>query len=125
MTDALSDVRCRCIVIRLDDHYVATCSQCDAITNDRCGLPVDDTGEVVANDYPGDWGGVAACRRCFDIHAAGGPAALEAFLKHTPCTCAAIEAHMPDGFVNPEGAHEWRDAYGHFPACPRSPGIPA
>lgn len=70
------------LIIDLWSMHVATCAACDEETSATQSLPVDDNGAFVNNDYEGEWGGVPACRRCFDIHAAGGVAALNAFLRH-------------------------------------------
>ncbi len=44
----------------------ATCWVCGAdATGDDCGVPVYD-GYVLPNDWGGEWGGVAACRKCFE-----------------------------------------------------------
>jgi hypothetical protein len=74
----MSDV----LTIRLDPPRWTTCHACGADCAVEQGLPVDETGAYVANDYEGEWAGVPACRRCFDVHAAGGPAALDAMLAH-------------------------------------------
>lgn len=66
------------VVIRLDEPW-STCAACGEETPARWGLPVAD-GEVVENDYVGDWGGVPACRACFEIHAAGGVRGLGLYL---------------------------------------------
>lgn len=50
----------------------AQCSVCGREDLSQWGLPVSsETGEIVANDYPGDWGGIPACRECWLAHESG------------------------------------------------------
>jgi hypothetical protein len=37
----------------------------------RWGLPIDNCAELVSNDFEGEWGGVPACRECYEAHAEG------------------------------------------------------
>lgn len=46
------------------------CTACGAETPARWGLPVWE-GFVVANDWPGPWGGVPACESCWERHERG------------------------------------------------------
>jgi hypothetical protein len=50
---------------------------------DNCGIPVDTTGRIVHVGYTGEWVGAPACRGCYEVHAAGGPEALDAHVKAT------------------------------------------
>lgn len=70
------------LIIDLNPRMWTNCHACGAECPSEQGLPVDECGDYVANDYTGEWGGVPACRRCYDVHAAGGPAALYAMLRH-------------------------------------------
>lgn len=48
------------------------CSHCGASDINKWGLPYDsETGELVSNDFQGDWGCKPACLKCHDDHAAG------------------------------------------------------
>lgn len=47
------------------------CAICGEVTPVRWGLPVDRCGDLVPNDYEGEWGGVPACQDCHDAHARG------------------------------------------------------
>ncbi len=59
------------LVIELDTEPI-TCSVCGREDWQQWGLPVSsETGEIVANDYPGEWGGIPACRECWAKHEAG------------------------------------------------------
>lgn len=50
----------------------------------RHGIPFDPrTVEPIANEAEGEWVAYASCERCHDVHKAGGPAGLEAYLKAT------------------------------------------
>ena len=48
-----------------------TCCMCGVISPGKWGIPVGETGEIVANDFDGEWAGVPACQRCHDRHAVG------------------------------------------------------
>lgn len=69
------------LLVDVSPRRGTTCAACGDETPVECGLPVDDAGDFVANDYTGEWAGVPACRRCYDFHAAHGPAALEAMVE--------------------------------------------
>ena len=58
------------LLIDLNERW-AECWACGADTPSRWGLPIDSSAELVPNDYQGDWGGVPACKSCFDAHAQG------------------------------------------------------
>lgn len=58
-------------VINLQEITVQCCV-CGETDMGRWGVPVDDTGLIVANDYAGEWSGKPACRKCWEIHDAGG-----------------------------------------------------
>lgn len=70
------------LVVNLSAPPYVECAACGDEVPSEQGLPVDTSGDFVDNDYDGEWGGVPACRRCYDVHAAGGAAALEAMLAH-------------------------------------------
>lgn len=60
-----------CLVISMQSR-MARCAVCGGADFHGWGIPVDAaTGEVVANDFAGDWCGKPACRECFARHAAG------------------------------------------------------
>jgi len=45
---------------------------CGVETPTRWGLPVDsETAQIVANDFEGEWGGIPACRECWERHERG------------------------------------------------------
>lgn len=49
-----------------------TCCVCGSEDFNRWGIPFDsETGEIVANDFEGDWGSKPACERCFKLHESG------------------------------------------------------
>jgi hypothetical protein len=78
----MSETMGEILVIDLTPRPLTDCAACGVECISEQGLPVDDNGDFVDNDFAGEWGGVPACRRCFDVHAAGGVAALEAMLRH-------------------------------------------
>lgn len=49
----------------------AECWACGADTPCHWGLPIDTCAVLVPNDYEGEWGGVPACRECYEAHAQG------------------------------------------------------
>lgn len=56
---------------RLADSEV-TCCLCGQEAPHRWGIPVDsEVGQVVANDYRGEWGCKPACESCWSKHAQG------------------------------------------------------
>jgi hypothetical protein len=61
------------VVIDIREYYgTATCCICGTETPSHWGVPVDsETGEIVANDFEGEWGGVPACRECHAAHDSG------------------------------------------------------
>jgi hypothetical protein len=65
---AIDAVR-RPVVIRLDEPW-ATCSICGEDTPSRWGVPRHN-GDLVSNDWPGEWAASPACQRCHNAHAAG------------------------------------------------------
>lgn len=46
------------------------CTICGVETPSKWGVPVWN-GDIVANDWPGEWGGVAACEKCWEEHERG------------------------------------------------------
>lgn len=57
------------VVIDLNERW-ADCHICGEPTPSRWGVPVWN-GEIVANDWPGEWGGVPACEKCWAEHERG------------------------------------------------------
>lgn len=55
--------------INMQDHWTE-CTVCGADTPAEWGLPVWN-GMIVANDWPGEWGGVPACESCWAKHERG------------------------------------------------------
>lgn len=48
------------------------CCICNVGDFQRWGIPVNSlTGEIVANDFDGDWCGKPVCRECFERHESG------------------------------------------------------
>lgn len=58
------------VVIELWPRW-AECWACGADTPCHWGLPLDDTGQLVPNEYEGEWAGVPACKECYEAHAQG------------------------------------------------------
>lgn len=59
----------RITVIDLNERW-SDCHVCGEPTPARWGLPVWN-GFIVANDWPGEWGGVPACESCWEKHERG------------------------------------------------------
>lgn len=59
----------RCLTIYLQSPW-ATCRICGDETPSRWGVPVWG-GFIVANDWPGSWGGSPACEDCWRRHESG------------------------------------------------------
>ena len=57
------------MIINLDEPWTE-CTICGADTPSKWGVPVW-SGMIVANDWPGDWGGVPACKSCYEQHTRG------------------------------------------------------
>jgi hypothetical protein len=50
----------------------AECCICGETDSSRWGVPISmKTGEVVANDFVGDWAAKPACRHCWQRHQSG------------------------------------------------------
>jgi hypothetical protein len=49
----------------------AQCCICGEWDLSHWGVPVDDTGLIVANDYAGEWSGKPVCRDCWAKHEGG------------------------------------------------------
>lgn len=64
------------LVIEMQLHWT-DCSVCGAPTPARWGVPRDDTGLIVGNDYAGPWGGTPACQGCYRLHQTGALTGLE------------------------------------------------
>jgi hypothetical protein len=52
-------------------YPTARCCICGEWDVSQWGVPVDDIGLIVANDYEGEWGGVPACKKCWQEHELG------------------------------------------------------
>lgn len=74
------DGRVAILELRLDAPDPVECIACGQLTARRQGLPMRE-GEVVENDDRGEWAGFDCCRSCYEAHAAGGVAALDARLR--------------------------------------------
>lgn len=46
------------------------CVNCGKPSSGFHGLPVFN-GDIVSNDWPGEWGGACCCEDCYNRHAAG------------------------------------------------------
>lgn len=66
------------IEIRLDPPETE-CIACGVVCDVAQGLPMYE-GEVVENDYAGEWAGFHCCRPCYEAHRDGGVAGLRARL---------------------------------------------
>jgi hypothetical protein len=58
------------LIINMQRRDTGVCGNCGAPASPQHGLPVSN-GEIVSNDFHGEWGGVAACEQCFNNHAEG------------------------------------------------------
>jgi hypothetical protein len=74
-----------------------TCHACGAECAVQYGLPVDDSGHYVENDYAGDWAGVPACRACYQAHANGGGVGLTIRLRALTEVAAEIRRDTQRG----------------------------
>lgn len=74
---------------RTNEHCVA----CDReIRGELQSLPIGNRiVEIVDNNYDGEWYGAAACKTCFDVHAAAGVKGLDAYLKATESLRAELD----------------------------------
>ncbi|HEY7233885.1 MAG TPA: hypothetical protein VH539_07030 [Gemmatimonadaceae bacterium] len=94
MRHALAD-----LIINLSPRRDTRCHACGATCAVEYGLAVDPTGEFVENDYAGEWGGVPACKPCFDVHRALGVAGLKLRLETlAECAIARELASMADQY---------------------------
>lgn len=57
------------VVINMQEPWTE-CTVCGADTLEGWGLPIWN-GLIVANDWPGEWGGVPACESCWERHERG------------------------------------------------------
>lgn len=55
------------IQMQRGDHY---CCNCGLSCDQAQGLPMYE-GEIVPNDWAGEWCGANACRACFEAHERG------------------------------------------------------
>lgn len=46
----------------------ADCYRCGKATPHKWGLPVDESGAIVPTWYESWWGGVPACKGCYELH---------------------------------------------------------
>lgn len=56
-------------VINMNERWT-DCHICGEPTLAKWGVPTWN-GSIVANDWPGDWGGVPACEKCWEEHERG------------------------------------------------------
>lgn len=58
------------IVIDIQEFFrVIQCAMCGREDGSHWGLPVcSETGVIIANDDPRDWGAIPACRDCWAAH---------------------------------------------------------
>lgn len=84
------------------------CVACGDDASGQHGLAVDDAGELVANDYAGEWAGVAACEACYTFHRDHGPAALLAHLAALTKLRALLGRAFRAWNANAEGDDELR-----------------
>lgn len=73
---------CPLDVIVLDEKWTE-CHRCGAETLHCWGLPVDEFGDYVPNDYQGEWGGVTGCERCWREHEDWSNGKRDSFTKET------------------------------------------
>lgn len=66
------------------------CVSCGDEASGHHALPVDTDGEIVSNDYGGEWAGMPACERCFAIHAAVNDATGKADERNPGATVRAV-----------------------------------
>lgn len=81
-------------VIRMQTPGYGTgepCVACGEPCEGECSLPIFN-GDIVSNDWPGDWGGVPCCNRCYELHASGR-------MK----TWDHLHRHHVEGFVGGDG----------------------
>lgn len=53
-------------------YPTAQCCVCGEWDVSQWGVPVDSvSGEIVANEFEGEWGGVPVCRECYAKHESG------------------------------------------------------
>lgn len=70
----LVDTRESALVYEVVDlHSICSvCSTCGVETESRWGLPISSTtGQIVENEFDGEWGAIPACQACHDDHALG------------------------------------------------------
>ena len=74
-------------VINMNPPRPGDCWYCGGdCTGHNCGLPIFN-GDLMSNDWQGEWGGVPACQGCYDKHERG-------LLP----TCDHIYQHLLEGF---------------------------
>lgn len=56
--------------VNFNERWVE-CWACGAGTPYRWGLPHDDCGDLVPNEYQGETGNYPCCERCYEAHAQG------------------------------------------------------
>lgn len=47
------------------------CCICNKISKNNWGVPIDDAGVIVSNDYKGEWSSKPACKSCWEKHENG------------------------------------------------------
>jgi hypothetical protein len=53
------------------DKRLRDCHVCGGPSLASWGLPLNNNAEIVANDWPGEWGGAPACYTCWWLHERG------------------------------------------------------
>lgn len=73
----------RSLTIRMQTPgYGDVCFVCGGEASGYHGVPVFN-GDLMSNDWPGEWGGVPSCERCYDRHARGELPTFDADYRHT------------------------------------------
>lgn len=57
------------------------CFACGGVASGHHGLPTFN-GDLVSNDWPGEWFGVPACERCYELHEQGKLETHDADYRH-------------------------------------------
>jgi hypothetical protein len=58
------------VVINMQEPTI-DCHVCGVEAPMAWGLPLNNNAEIVANDWPGEWGGVSVCESCWARHERG------------------------------------------------------
>jgi hypothetical protein len=57
------------------------CVACGEPSSGFHGLPIFN-GDIVSNDWPGEWGGVPCCEACYEKHLRGGMPTADHLYRH-------------------------------------------